>query len=171
MTPWGNGIAYDVDAVRRYIIEAPLYWLTEYHLDGLRFDAIDQIEDSSAVHVLVEIAQRIREDITDRPIHLTTEDSRNIISLHPRDQDGNAPLFTAEWNDDFHNAVHVFATGETCAYYNDFADTPKNTSRERWPKDSLIREKFPQTGEPRGVKYRTTSGRLCGFYSESRSGR
>ncbi|EBX9580726.1 alpha-amylase family glycosyl hydrolase, partial [Salmonella enterica] len=88
MTPWGNGIAYDVDAVRRYIIEAPLYWLTEYHLDGLRFDAIDQIEDSSARHVLVEIAQRIREDITDRSIHLTTEDSRNIISLHPRDQDG-----------------------------------------------------------------------------------
>ncbi len=79
----GNGIAYDVDAVRRYIIEAPLYWLTEYHLDGLRFDAIDQIEDSSAGHVLVEIAQRIREDITDRSIHLTTEDSRNIISLHP----------------------------------------------------------------------------------------
>lgn len=129
--------------MRRYIIEAPLYWLTEYHLDGLRFDAIDQIEDSSARHVLVEIAQRIREDITDRPIHLTTEDSRNIISLHPRDQDGNAPLFTAEWNDDFHNAVHVFATGETQAYYNDFADTPENTSRERWPKDSLIREKFP----------------------------
>ncbi|EAM9901950.1 malto-oligosyltrehalose trehalohydrolase [Salmonella enterica] len=121
MTPWGNGIAYDVDAVRRYIIEAPLYWLTEYHLDGLRFDAIDQIEDSSTRHVLVEIAQRIREDITDRPIHLTTEDSRNIISLHPRDQDGNAPLFTAEWNDDFHNAVHVFATGETQAYYNELA--------------------------------------------------
>ncbi|HCM9004216.1 TPA: malto-oligosyltrehalose trehalohydrolase [Salmonella enterica subsp. enterica serovar Paratyphi B] len=110
MTPWGNGIAYDVDAVRRYIIEAPLYWLTEYHLDGLRFDAIDQIEDSSARHVLVEIAQRIREDITDRPIHLTTEDSRNIISLHPRDQDGNAPLFTAEWNDDF--AARLLGSGD-----------------------------------------------------------
>ncbi|MDI5823481.1 class II aldolase/adducin family protein, partial [Salmonella enterica subsp. enterica serovar Kentucky] len=45
---------------------------------------IARVEDSSARHVLVEIAQRIREDITDRPIHLTTEDSRNIISLHPR---------------------------------------------------------------------------------------
>ncbi len=142
MTPWGNGIAYDVDAVRRYIIEAPLYWLTEYHLDGLRFDAIDQIEDSSAGHVLVEIAQRIREDITDRPIHLTTEDSRNIISLHPRDQDGNAPLFTAEWNDDFHNAVHVFATGETRPTTTILLMPRKNTSQERWPKDSLIREKF-----------------------------
>ncbi|EEK0568690.1 malto-oligosyltrehalose synthase [Salmonella enterica subsp. enterica serovar Dublin] len=153
MTPWGNGIAYDVDAVRRYIIEAPLYWLTEYHLDGLRFDAIDQIEDSSARHVLVEIAQRIREDITDRPIHLTTEDSRNIISLHPRDQDGNAPLFTAEWNDDFHNAVHVFATGETQAYYNDFADTPeKHLARALAEGFAYQGEISPQTGEPRGVK-------------------
>ncbi|EEP5312429.1 malto-oligosyltrehalose synthase [Salmonella enterica] len=153
MTPWGNGIAYDVDAVRRYIIEAPLYWLTEYHLDGLRFDAIDQIEDSSAKHVLVEIAQRIREDITDRPIHLTTEDSRNIISLHPRDQDGNAPLFTAEWNDDFHNAVHVFATGETHAYYNDFADAPeKHLARALAEGFAYQGEISPQTGEPRGVK-------------------
>ncbi|EGB5629246.1 malto-oligosyltrehalose synthase [Salmonella enterica] len=153
MTPWGNGIAYDVDAVRRYIIEAPLYWLTEYHLDGLRFDAIDQIEDSSTRHVLVEIAQRIREDITDRPIHLTTEDSRNIISLHPRDQDGNAPLFTAEWNDDFHNAVHVFATGETQAYYNDFADAPeKHLARALAEGFAYQGEISPQTGEPRGVK-------------------
>lgn len=153
MTPWGNGIAYDVDAVRRYIIEAPLYWLTEYHLDGLRFDAIDQIEDSSAKHVLVEIAQRIREDITDRPIHLTTEDSRNIISLHPRDQDGNAPLFTAEWNDDFHNAIHVFATGETQAYYNDFADAPeKHLARALAEGFAYQGEISPQTGEPRGVK-------------------
>ncbi|EAX5648883.1 malto-oligosyltrehalose trehalohydrolase [Salmonella enterica] len=153
MTPWGNGIAYDVDAVRRYIIEAPLYWLTEYHLDGLRFDAIDQIEDSSARHVLVEIAQHIREDITDRPIHLTTEDSRNIISLHPRDQDGNAPLFTAEWNDDFHNAVHVFATGETQAYYHDFADAPeKHLARALAEGFAYQGEISPQTGEPRGVK-------------------
>lgn len=142
MTPWGNGIAYDVDAVRRYIIEAPLYWLTEYHLDGLRFDAIDQIEDSSAGHVLVEIAQRIREDITDRPIHLTTEDSRNIISLHPRDQDGNAPLFTAEWNDDFHNAVHVLRPERPVPTTTILLMPRKNTSQERWPKDSLIREKF-----------------------------
>ena len=60
MTPWGPGIAYDVDAVRRYIVEAPLYWLKEYHLDGLRFDAIDNIDDNAQKHVLKEIAERIR---------------------------------------------------------------------------------------------------------------
>ncbi len=125
MTPWGNGIAYEVEAVRQYIAEAPLFWLSEYHLDGLRFDAIDQIHDDAETHILPEIAQRIRDAFPDRHIHLTTEDSRNVIFLHPRDEHGQTPLFTAEWNDDFHNAAHVFATGESHAYYQDFAFEPE----------------------------------------------
>lgn len=153
MTPWGAGIAYDVDATRRYIVEAPLYWLKEYHLDGLRFDAIDQIEDSSGRHALIEIAERIRAEINDRPIHLTTEDSRNVIFLHPRNEDGSVPLFTGEWNDDFHNAVHVFTTGETRSYYRDFAEAPEKLIAR------ILTEGFayqgdvsPQTGKKRGVK-------------------
>lgn len=152
MTPWGNAIDWSVAAVRQYITEAPLYWLTEYRLDGLRFDAIDQIKDDSAQHILIDIAERIRAEIPDRPVHLTTEDSRNVISLHPRAQDGSAPLFTAEWNDDFHNAAHVLVTGETHAYYQDFAHQPG-----RWLARALA-EGFayqgdisPQSGEPRGV--------------------
>lgn len=152
MTPWGAGIAYDVDAARRYIIEAPLYWLQEFHLDGLRFDAIDQIEDSSSKHALIEIAERIRRDITDRPIHLTTEDCRNVTFLHPRDKQGNAPLFTGEWNDDFHNAIHVFATGETHAYYQDFADVPeKLIARILTEGFAYQGEISPQSGQRRGV--------------------
>lgn len=58
MTPWGNGIAYEREPVRQYITDAPLYWLTEYRLDGLRFDAIDQIKDSSGTHILEEIAAK-----------------------------------------------------------------------------------------------------------------
>lgn len=154
-TPWGAGIAYDVDAARRYIAQAPLYWLTEFRLDGLRFDAIDQIEDKSEKHIFIDIARRIRQQITDRPIHLTTEDSRNIIDLHPRDEDGSVSLFTAEWNDDLHNAVHVLATGETQAYYQDFADAP-----EKWVARALAEgfayqgEVSPHSGEPRGVDSR-----------------
>lgn len=68
---FSSGVATDVAMVsalapRRYIVEAPLYWLNEFNLDGLRFDAIDQIEDLSQKHVLVEIAERIRAEITDR---------------------------------------------------------------------------------------------------------
>jgi maltooligosyltrehalose trehalohydrolase len=152
MTPWGAGIAYDVDAARRYIIDAPLYWLQEFHLDGLRFDAIDQIEDTASKHALIEIAERIRRDITDRPIHLTTEDCRNVTFLHPRDKQGNAPLFTGEWNDDFHNAIHVFATGETHAYYQDFADVPeKLIARILTEGFAYQGEISPQSGQRRGV--------------------
>ncbi|HEY0208058.1 malto-oligosyltrehalose trehalohydrolase [Acerihabitans sp.] len=152
-TPWGAGIAYDVDAVRRYILEAPLYWLKEYHLDGLRFDAVDHIVDVSDKHLLIEIAERIRAEITDRPIHLTTEDSRNVICLHPRGEDGAVPLFTGEWNDDFHNAAHVFATGETHAYYQDFAREPeKHLARVLAEGFAYQGEVSPQSGEKRGVK-------------------
>jgi malto-oligosyltrehalose trehalohydrolase len=151
-TPWGNGIAYELPPVREFIKGVPLYWLTEYHLDGLRFDAIDQIEDSANPHLLVEIARSIRASITDRPVHLTTEDSRNVISLHPRDIQGNPTLYTAEWNDDLHNALHVFATGETHAYYQDFANAP-----EKWLARTLTEgfawqgEVSPHSGKPRGV--------------------
>ncbi|ARJ43336.1 malto-oligosyltrehalose trehalohydrolase [Pantoea alhagi] len=152
MTPWGAGIAYDVDAARRYIVEAPLYWLKEFNLDGLRFDAIDQIEDNSEKHALIEIAERIRTEITDRPVHLTTEDSRNVIFLHPREQDGSVPLFTGEWNDDFHNAVHVMATGETHAYYQDFANEPeKLVARILTEGFAYQGEVSVQSGQPRGV--------------------
>jgi maltooligosyltrehalose trehalohydrolase len=154
-TPWGAGIAYDVDAARRYIVEAPLYWLQEYRLDGLRFDAIDQIEDTSEKHALIEIAERIRAAITDRPIHLTTEDSRNVVFLHPRDEQGNAPLFSGEWNDDFHNAVHVFATGETHAYYQDFTPHPeKYVARVLAEGFAYQGEVSPHSGEARGVDSR-----------------
>jgi len=152
MTPWGPGIAYDVDATRRYIAEAPLYWLKEFNLDGLRFDAIDQIDDSAEKHILMEIAERIRAEITDRPAHLTTEDCRNVIFLHPRDEEGSTPLFSGEWNDDFHNAVHVFATGETHAYYEDFADQPeKYVARALAEGFAYQGEVSPHSGEARGV--------------------
>ncbi len=152
-TPWGASIAYDTEAARRYILEAPLYWLQEYNLDGLRFDAIDQIDDSAGKHVLIEIAERIRASITDRPIHLTTEDSRNVIFLHPRGEEGSVPLFTGEWNDDFHNSVHVFATGETHAYYQDFARQPeKLVARALTEGFAYQGEVSPHTGKKRGVK-------------------
>ncbi|MDR9890368.1 malto-oligosyltrehalose trehalohydrolase [Pseudenterobacter timonensis] len=152
MTPWGHGIAYENAAVRQYIIDAPLFWLTEYRLDGLRFDAIDWIEDSAEKPLLEDIVERIRTAIPDRHIHLTTEDSRNVIFLHPRDEAGNSPLFTAEWNDDFHNAAHVLATGETHGYYQDFADQPeKHFARALAEGFSYQGEVSLQTGEPRGV--------------------
>jgi len=151
-TPWGAAIAYDIDPVRRYIVENALYWLEEFFLDGLRFDAVDHItDDLSERHVLIEIAERIRAEITDRPIHLTTEDNRNVTFLHKRDRDGNVPLYTGEWNDDFHNAIHVLATGETHAYYGDFAKEPeKLVARALAEGFAYQGEASPRTGKKRG---------------------
>ena len=119
-TPWGNAIAYARPPVRRFFIENALYWIEEFHLDGLRLDAIDHVRDPSDPEILVEIAQAVR--ARHPHAHLTTEDNRNITALHPRDEDGGVPLYTGEWNDDFHNVAHVIATGETEGYYADFAE-------------------------------------------------
>ena len=121
-TPWGAGIAYQKPPVRAFFRDNVLYWLEEYRLDGLRFDAIDQILDPSEEHILEEMARTVRERHPDRHLHLTTEDSRNIVSLHRRGEGGQPLRFTAEWNDDFHNVAHAMLTGEDEGYYRDFAE-------------------------------------------------
>ncbi len=146
-TPWGAGIDYRQPAVRRFFVENALHWLQEYRLDGLRLDAIDQIRDPSESHLLVEIAREVRARITDRPVHLTTEDNRNVTHLHARD--GHAvPLYTAEWNDDLHNAAHVLATGETDGYYAAFARDPTADMARALAEGFALQG--PERGEPSG---------------------
>jgi maltooligosyltrehalose trehalohydrolase len=65
----------------------------------------------------------VRKRITDRRVHLTTEDDRNVNYLHKRTS-GSPPLYTGEWNDDFHHAAHVIATGESDGYYADYTINP-----------------------------------------------
>lgn len=120
-TPWGAAIAYDRRPVREFFIDNALYWLEEYRFDGLRLDAIDQIHDSSQPHILEELASTVRSAITDRHVHLTTEDDRNVAFLHERLPCGELRLYTAEWNDDFHHAAHVICTEERDGYYADYA--------------------------------------------------
>ncbi|MGE5767337.1 MAG: malto-oligosyltrehalose trehalohydrolase, partial [Bacteroidota bacterium] len=123
-TPWGPAIAYQRQAVRDFFIDNALYWLEEYRLDGLRLDAINEIQDPSDEHILETLAKAARAQFPDRHLHLTTEDDRNIVGLHPRDPAGRPRLYTAEWNDDFHHAAHVAATGESDGYYVDYSDDP-----------------------------------------------
>ena len=94
-----------------------VYWLEEFHFDGLRFDAVHAIIDESDKHFLDELAERIRDKFPNRHIHLVLENEHNTAS-HLRGP------FDAQWNDDFHNVMHVLLTGETGAYYADFAEWP-----------------------------------------------
>ncbi len=150
-TPWGAAIAYEKRPVREFFIQNALYWCREFRLDGLRLDAIDHVRDRSDPELLVELAERVRVGIPDRPIHLTTEDNRNITALHERGPGGEVTRYTAEWNDDLHNAAHVIATGEAEGYYADFAEDPW------WLYARALSDGFafqgevaPQAGGPRG---------------------
>jgi maltooligosyltrehalose trehalohydrolase len=124
-TAWGAAINFDgIDArtVRDFFIHNALYWLEEFHFDGLRFDAVHAIIDDSTPHILVELAQAVRNGPgAQREIHLVLENDRN----QPRYleyRDGEPLLYNAQWNDDEHHAFHVLLTGEKDGYYADYAD-------------------------------------------------
>jgi maltooligosyltrehalose trehalohydrolase len=120
-TPWGAAIDFGQNAVRRYFIDNALYWIGEFRLDGLRLDAVEQIYDTSATHILTEIAETVRAKFSGRQVHLVIEDQRNYVGLLKRDVEGQAKTYTAEWNDDFHHVAHVIATGEKVGHYKDFS--------------------------------------------------
>ncbi len=124
-TPWGAGINFDgrgeaSDVVREFFIHNALYWLGEYHIDGLRFDAVHAILDDGDKHVLDELAERIRETYPDRHVHLVLENEKNEASRLGRDGDNNALSYDAQWDDDIHHCWHVLLTGENEGYYGDF---------------------------------------------------
>jgi maltooligosyltrehalose trehalohydrolase len=123
-TPWGSAIAFERKPVREFFLDNVFYWLEEFRFDGLRFDAIDQIEDTSAEPILMEMAREVRRRFPARHIHLTVEDDHNSTRLFEFDASNRPLLFTAEWNDDWHHAVHALLTGEREGYYQDYADAP-----------------------------------------------
>ena len=119
-TPWGAAVNVDGEGgayVREYIIHNALYWLEEYGFDGLRLDAVHAIIDESEKHLLVELAERVREAAGDRHVHLVLENEENSAALL-------RSSYTAQWNDDVHHALHTALTGEDAAYYGDYSDAP-----------------------------------------------
>ena len=114
-TPWGDAIDFRRKEVRSFFIDNALMWLLEYRFDGLRMDAVHAIRDET---FLPEFAERVREHIDpQRHVWLNLENEFNQAHLLEQG-------FDAQWNDDGHNTLHVLLTGETDAYYSDFATEP-----------------------------------------------
>ncbi|MEW9855026.1 malto-oligosyltrehalose trehalohydrolase [Novosphingobium sp. M1R2S20] len=133
-TPWGGAVAVDEPLVAAYFRENALMWVEDYRVDGLRFDAVHAIGNPA---FLDQLARDIRQRAgPDRRVHLVLENEQN--DAH-RLQPG---LYDAQWNDDFHNVLHVLLTNETDAYYSDFADRPA----ERLAR--CLAEGFIYQGEP-----------------------
>ena len=123
-TPWGQAINYDgpdSDPVRHFIISNALYWVTEFHIDALRLDAIHGIFDFSATHILQELAEAVRQqaDRLGRAMHVIAEsDLNDARTITPVAQGGYG--LASQWIDDFHHALHAVLTGERNGYYKDF---------------------------------------------------
>ncbi|PRY70051.1 maltooligosyl trehalose hydrolase [Glaciihabitans tibetensis] len=119
---WGSSVNLDEPAVRRFILDNVAMWMRDYHVDGLRLDAVHALVDTNDKHILQEMAEE-----TDalsahlgRPLTLIAESDLNDPKLiMPREAGGYG--LTAQWSDDYHHSVHVALTGETTGYYADFA--------------------------------------------------
>ena len=125
-TPWGPALNYDdfgCDPVREFILANVRLWIGQYRLDGLRLDATHAVFDQSPRHLLREIKETADRSAAalGRPVHVIAEHLRNDPRLLQSTDRGGYGL-DAEWNDDFHHAVHVFLTGERQGYYVDFSD-------------------------------------------------
>ncbi|KHO26795.1 malto-oligosyltrehalose trehalohydrolase [Mycolicibacterium setense] len=122
--PWGSSINLsdaDADEVRTYVIDCALRWMRDFHADGLRLDAVHALVDTTAIHILEELAAEtdaLAEELG-RPLSLIAESDLNDPRLiTPRDRGGYG--LTAQWDDDIHHAIHTAVSGERQGYYADF---------------------------------------------------
>ncbi len=123
-TPWGEAVNYDDEGsagVRRFVLENALYWLREYHLDGLRLDAVQTIRDESPQHIVAEIAEKahaLGRELKRTICIMAETDENDARYVLPADRGGYG--LEAVWSDDFHHCLHVLFTGERAGYYQDF---------------------------------------------------
>jgi malto-oligosyltrehalose trehalohydrolase len=152
-TPWGAAINLDGERAtptREFFIHNALYWIEEYHLDGLRLDAVHAILDDSPKHLLAEMAERLRQHSRDRPVHLILENEENTARWLARAPDGSPLTYTAQWNDDVHHVLHVAATGERTGYYEDYLDDTAKLGRALAQGFAFQGEHMPYRGYRRG---------------------
>lgn len=149
-TPWGAALNFDgpdSDEVRRFFIENALYWLTDFHIDALRLDALHAIMDNSAYTFLEELFQAFHREAKaiKRKAHLIGESAANNARLIKPSELGGHGL-DAQWNDDFHHSLHTLLTDERNGYYQDFGQL------ERLIK--AFREGFVYSGQYSSYRHR-----------------
>ncbi|HEX4605505.1 MAG TPA: malto-oligosyltrehalose trehalohydrolase [Candidatus Angelobacter sp.] len=154
-TPWGEAVNFDqpgCEGVRRYFVENALYWIREYHMDGLRLDAVQTIRDESGKHILAEIAEDVAALAAElgREVCVIAETDENDEKLVRSAGSGGFGL-DAIWSDDFHHAIHAFFTSEREGYYQDFGH-PSEIARAL--QDGFVFQGGPfkfWDGRPRGT--------------------
>jgi maltooligosyltrehalose trehalohydrolase len=124
---WGEALNFDgPDAapVRDHFVQNAGYWIDEFHLDGLRLDALQGIKDASPNHIVATITTAAREAARDRSIIIVAENEQQQgFAVHPPEEGGYG--VDAVWNDDFHHSAHVVLTGRREAYFSDHQGAPQ----------------------------------------------
>ena len=147
VTPWGSAIDFDRPEVRSFFIDNASMWLRDYGFDGLRLDAVHEIGLPEENDFLEELGAALHALDVGRPVHLVTEDERNLASYVGR-QGG---WYRAQWNDDFHHAVHVTLTGEDQSYYKPFSADPFDDLARALKEGQVDQgQERPFAAEPRG---------------------
>ncbi len=125
-TPWGKAVNYDgpeSDAVRQFVIDNACTWVRDFHIDGLRLDAVQTIYDLSPRHILAELQAAVQREAGGggRLVHVIAETDQNDVRLVRPSEIGGYGL-DGVWSDDFHHSVHALLTGERDGYYLDFGE-------------------------------------------------
>lgn len=126
-TEWGEAINFDgeaAEAVREFVTANAAYWIREFHLDGLRLDATQALVDDSEEHIVTALGKAARQAAGERSILLFAEDEYQRIEHVERCESGGYGL-DGVWNDDFHHACRVAASGHAEFYYADYAGSPQ----------------------------------------------
>ena len=125
-TPWGAAVNFDgpdAETVRAFFVHNALYWIEEFHLDGLRLDAVHAIADDSPKHIVTEIAEAIAAGPgRGRHVHLVLENDKNEARLL---DPAGGPHATAQWKDDWYHALQILVCGDTHGFRSDYADEPE----------------------------------------------
>jgi maltooligosyltrehalose trehalohydrolase len=124
---WGHALNFDgaqSAPVREFFVVNADFWISEFHIDGYRLDATQQMFDDSPTHVLAEICARVRQAAAQKKVWIVAENEpQDVQLLAPRDAGGFE--IDALWNDDFHHSARVAVTGRNEAYYTDYTGSPQ----------------------------------------------
>lgn len=131
-TPWGAAVNFDgphCEPVRRYFVDNATYWIREFHVDGLRLDAVQTMVDDGARHILEEIQTAVQAVAAQqqRHVHVIAETNQNDSRLTDPRAAGGFEL-DGIWADDLHHSLHALLTGESDGYYVDFG-TPDHVAK------------------------------------------
>jgi malto-oligosyltrehalose trehalohydrolase len=152
-TPWGAAVNFDdpgSQVVREFVIQNALYWVQQFHMDGLRLDAVHAIHDESPKHVLEELAERLRAAVPRRQVHVILENEENRARWLERDGAMRPRFYTAQWNDDVHHVLHTAVTGEDNGYYVEYRGDTVKLGRALAEGFAFQGEMMAYRGAPRG---------------------